>query len=402
MKGKTVISKLKRYQNLIGLVLLGLGILGGSVVYALTLLREPAAEVVETPESAIAPAPDITALGRIEPLGQVIAVSAPPALGGAKVERLLVEEGDRVAVDQIIAQLDNYERLQAALETARRELTVAEAALNIVEAGAKQGEIQAAEARIATLISQQQGQRRTNQATAERLQAALNTAQAEYNRYQSLYNDGVVSASQRDQRQLEWVTAQKELAEAVAAAQETDSTLSQQIREAQAQRDRIAEVRPVEVAQARAQVGQAEAQVRQAVTDLELGIVRSPITGQVLKIHARPGETIEGGSGILDLGRTDQMVVVAEVYESEITQVTLNQKATITSENNTFSEPLEGRVAKIGRQVGRRAVLDTNPAADVDVRVVEVEILLSAADSQVVAGLTNAKVIAQIHRASTP
>jgi len=34
--------------------------------------------------------------------------------------------------------------------------------------------------------------------------------------------------------------------------------------------------------------------------------------------------------------------------------------------------------------------------------VVEVEILLSAADSQVVAGLTNAKVIAQIHRASTP
>jgi len=72
------------------------------------------------------------------------------------VERLLVEEGDRVAVDQIIAQLDNYERLQAALETARRELTVAEAALNIVEAGAQRGEIQAAEARIATLISQQQ------------------------------------------------------------------------------------------------------------------------------------------------------------------------------------------------------------------------------------------------------
>lgn len=402
MNGKTVISELKRRKNLIGLVLLGLAILGGSVVYALTLLREPVAEVSEEAGPKLAPVPDITALGRIEPLGQVISVSAPPAMGGAKIERLLVEEGDRVAVDQIIAQLDNYERLQAALETARRELTVAEAALNIVQAGAKTGEIQAAEARIATLISQQQGQRRTNQATAERLQAALNTAAAEYNRYQSLYADGVVSASERDQRQLEWVTAQKELAEAVAAAQEIDSTLSQQIREAQADRDRIAEVRPVEVAQARAQVGQAEARVRQGVADLELGIVRSPISGQVIKIHARPGEAIEGGGGILDLGRTDQMVVVAEVYESEITQVALNQKATITSENNTFSEPIAGRVAKIGRQVGRRAVLATDPAADVDVRVVEVEILLSATDSQVVAGLTNAKVIATIHRSPQP
>lgn len=402
MKGRTVISELKRRKNLIGLVLLGVMLLGGSVVYALTLLREPTASAPEEPPPEQAPIEAITALGRIEPLGQVIAVSAPPALGGAKIERLLVEEGDRVVVDQIIAQLDNYERLQATLETARQDLTVAEAALNIVEAGAKAGEIQAAEARIATLTSQQQGQRRTNQATAERLQAALNTAAAEYNRYQSLYDDGVVSASERDQRQLAWITAQKELAEAVAAAQENDDTLGQQIREAQANRDRIAEVRPVEVAQARAQVGQAEAQVRQAVADLELGIVRSPMTGQVIKIHARPGEAIDGAQGILDLGRTDQMVVVAEVYESDITQVALNQKATITSENNTFNEPLEGRVAKIGRQVGRRAVLATDPAADVDVRVVEVEILLSAADSQVVVGLTNAKVIAEIHRSSQP
>ncbi|TVQ51132.1 MAG: biotin/lipoyl-binding protein, partial [Spirulina sp. DLM2.Bin59] len=284
MKGRTVISELKRRKNLIGLVLLGMVILGGSVVYALALLREPTASAPEESQPEPARVQAITALGRIEPLGQVIAVSAPPALGGAKVERLLVAEGDRVAVDQIIAQLDNYERLQAALETARQDLTVAEAALNIVQAGAKTGAIQAAEARIATLISQQQGQRRTNQATAERLQAALNTAQLEYNRYQFLYTDGVVSASDRDQRQLAWITAQKELAEAVAAAREIDTTLSQQIREAQADRDRIAEVRPVEVAQARAQVGQAEARVRQAVTDLELGIVRSPITGQVIKI----------------------------------------------------------------------------------------------------------------------
>ncbi|MEO0936130.1 MAG: HlyD family secretion protein, partial [Cyanobacteria bacterium J06641_2] len=44
----------------------------------------------------------------------------------------------------------------------------------------------------------------------------------------------------------------------------------------------------------------------------------------------------------------------------------------------------------------KRNVLNTDPAADVDARVVEVKIALSEQDEDRVAGLTNAKVIATI------
>ncbi len=205
-----------------------------------------------------------------------------------------------------------------------------------------------------------------------------------------------MSASERDQRRLTLTTAEKALREAEAQAQETDATLVRQIQEAQADRDRIEEVRPVDLDQARARVAQAQAVVRQAITDLELGVVRSPIIGQVLQINVNPGEAIDIGQGILDVGRTDQMVVIAEVYESDIANVALNQTARIISENNAFSGELQGRVTQIGLQVGKKDVLDTDPQADIDVRVVEVEIRLNPADSRTVAGFTNAKVLVEI------
>ncbi|HAA30372.1 MAG TPA: HlyD family secretion protein, partial [Cyanobacteria bacterium UBA8553] len=42
---------------------------------------------------------------------------------------------------------------------------------------------------------------------------------------------------------------------------------------------------------------------------------------RILKIHTRPGETVDAKEGIAELGQTDQMLVVAEVYESDISKV---------------------------------------------------------------------------------
>ncbi|WP_139276704.1 efflux RND transporter periplasmic adaptor subunit [Spirulina major] len=394
------VKRLKGRNGLISLVLLGLLTLGLTVFYGLQLLRQPDTEAGAGEEAAIAPLESITALGRIEPLGEVIQLSPPPALGGAKVERLLVEEGQTVIANQVVAQLDNYDRLQAALDKARQDVKVAESELARVAAGAQVGEIRAATARIERLQAQRQGEEVTNQAILERRQAEVNHARTEYNRYQQLFDDGVVSASERDQRQLTLTTMEKALREAEAQAQETDATLERQIQEAQADRDRIAEIRPVDLNQARARVDQAQAVVRQAITDLELGVVRSPIIGQVLQINVYPGEAIDSGSGILDIGRTDQMVVIAEIYESDIANIALDQTARITSENNAFTDELQGRVSQIGLQVGKKDVLDTDPQADIDVRVVEVEIRLDPADSRTVAGLTNAKVLVEIDQSA--
>jgi HlyD family secretion protein len=177
--------------------------------------------------------------------------------------------------------------------------------------------------------------------------------------------------------------------EAKATLNRIVKTGPEQINEAKASLNRIAEVRPVDVQEAQAEVDSAIAAVERAQADLDLAYVRSPIEGQILKIHAWPGEAV-GDEGIADLGRTDQMYVVAEVYETDIGKVNLGQQATITSE--AFAGKLQGTVDQIGLQIDKKDVLNTDPAADVDARVVEVKIRLHPKDSKLVAGLTRLQV----------
>jgi HlyD family secretion protein len=120
----------------------------------------------------------------------------------------------------------------------------------------------------------------------------------------------------------------------------------------------------------------ARAQLAGARAELDLSLVRAPIAGQVLAIHARAGER-PGPEGVLELGRTGEMYAVAEVYETDISRVREGQRATITSP--ALPEPLTGRVERVGLQVGKMDVLDADPVAKTDARVVEVQIRLDDA-----------------------
>jgi ABC exporter DevB family membrane fusion protein len=84
-----------------------------------------------------------------------------------------------------------------------------------------------------------------------------------------------------------------------------------------------------------AELEDAKAAVQQAKAQLNLAYVRSPRAGQILKIHTWPGEII-GNQGIVELGRTDQMYAIAEVYEADIHKVRLGQRAIITSAGFTM------------------------------------------------------------------
>ena len=166
--------------------------------------------------------------------------------------------------------------------------------------------------------------------------------------------------------------------------------------EARANLDRIAEIRPTEVLVAQANVNSKLATVKQATADLTLTYVKAPMAGEIIEIHTQPGETISE-DGIAEIGRTEQMVVVAEVIEDDIGKVRLGQRATITSENKAFAGQLKGTITEIGRQIGKQDILDSDPAADVDSRVVEVKIGLAPEDSQRVSGFTYAKVVVKVN-----
>jgi HlyD family secretion protein len=333
----------------------------------------------------------VSALGRLEPDGEAIQVFAPTSLEGARVERLNVQHGQRIRKGETIAFLDTYARREAALREAEEHVTVAQSQLRQVEAGAKSGQIQAQQRVVDRLQAELQTETAAQAATIARLEAELRNAELEAQRYQYLQAEGAVSASLRDSKQLTADTVRQRLNEAQAELTRIRRSQQTQIAEAQATLDQIAEVRPVDVAVARSQVARAQAGVARAKADLDLAVVRSPQDGQVLKIHTRPGELV-GSQGIISLGQTQRMVAVAEVYELDISRVKMGQSATVVSKNNAFPNVLQGKVVEVGLEINKQDVLNTDPAAQFDARVVEVKVLLDEPSGREVAGLTNLSV----------
>lgn len=368
----------------------------------------------------------VAAIGYLEPQGEVIKVSASAFFEGATIEQLLVKRGEHVTKGQTIAILDDRARFQAALEQSQKQVAANQARLAQVQAGAKQGEIAAQNAKfqevqaelvgqinsqtasIANLKAQLQGQTNSQQANIDRLKAELVNATTECQRYEFLLADGAIATSERDRVCLLQETTQKQLtaaevnlieiketlAQQISAAEanlvRTKTTLTQQISQAEASFQAIAEVREVDVSVAQAELEVAEAAVDQAQADLELAYVKSPIEGQILEINTWAGEMVNKTKGIVEIGNTKNMYVVAEVYETEIDRIRIGQTATITS--GGIMPKLTGTVDDVGWQIRTQDVLDTDPVADVDARVVEVKIRLHPEDSKQVANLTNLQV----------
>jgi len=136
--------------------------------------------------------------------------------------------------------------------------------------------------------------------------------------------------------------------------------------------------------------------LKQAQIDLDLTQIKAPLDGEILDIKAYSGENIDNVDGVVEIGNTQQMLVIAEVYESDISKVKLGQTAEIRSENNSFKESIKGKIIEISPKIGKKDVLETDPAASVDARVVEVKIAVNPEDNQTVKNLIYSQVIVNI------
>jgi len=143
------------------------------------------------------------------------------------------------------------------------------------------------------------------------------------------------------------------------------------------------------------QLQESRAELARVRTDLVNTELRAPIDGTVLRIQARPGER-PGDKGILELGNSERMEALVEVYESDIGRVRPGQTVRLTSENGGFDGTLTGRVSRISPQVRQRELLSTDPTGDADARIVEVRVRLDPEDSRRVQELTGLKVIAKL------
>ena len=296
---------------------------------------------------------NVGCLGRVQPATHVRRLAPPTSLTADRLIALRVNEGDRVESDQLLGWFGDREVRVAAVHQAEADLASAEAKLEQVKAGAKKGDIAAAEAQVV------------------RARAAEANALRELDRLEKLAREKVISPSEIDTRRSAWEVAQAE-------RQAAEHTLTS-----------VAEVRQVDVRVAEAGVGSARAALEYARATLSLGELRAPVAGTVLRIHTWPGER-PGPEGVLEIGNLDELHVVAEVYETDVMRVRCGQNARILVTG--MPEPVRGEVVEVGWEIGRKDVLSTDPIADVDARVVEVRVRVNPQDTPKLARLTHMQV----------
>lgn len=353
------------------------------VVVRNVMLARQAAE-----EQAALPPPrqvNVAALGRVEPSSRVIDVAASDS---GRLGKLLVQEGDVVEAGQILAYMDTYAVRQAERDYVASQLAEAQAELAAkTDLGASQ--VEEANTRVAQIDQPQQAAIQAQQAAIQSLQADLDVAEIDLDRFQRLNQSGAISRQELDRQQATVNRLRADLANAQATKQRLEQARATDLQNAKAQM--AATEANVTLAQIESRVNSAGQNLAKAEAQLELTMIRAPQAGQILDIYIDPGEAAApSGEPILALGDTGQMYVVAEVYETDVGLVKVGQPVTITSRNGAFNETLTGTVERIGLQIAKNDVLDDDPAANADARVVEVRIKVD--QSEVVAGLTNLQV----------
>lgn len=279
----------------------------------------------------------VAALGRLEPAGGIVRLglpSTPEAISGAVVTRIHVERGADVKAGQVLAEADTIPVLKAHLAEARADLETARrdavASVSLAE-----------EACVLAEVAARQSRRQD-----ELLQRRLTS-------------DDVAEQSKGN-------------AEAGAAT---------------------CKARRAAASVAQSRIASADAAVTRQQAELDRAYVRAPFAGRILDVHAHVGELV-GADGILELGRVDQMVAIAEVYETDIRHVRVGQKARIKSD--ALAGDLTGTVARIRPKVQKLDEIGTDPAARKDARIIEVEIKLD--DSAPAASLSLLQVEIEIRR----
>jgi HlyD family secretion protein len=359
----------------------------------------------EAPPSKDNSAKWVVSLGKLIPEGDTIKISVANA-EDSRVNSILVEEGDFVRANAIIATLQGRDRAEQQLKESQANVSVKRSQLKKIQQGeAKAGEIAAQKAAIAELEARLANETNQKQAAIAEAEATLRKAQPKYDRFvaSAAAEEGAISQNVLEEAKEERDRAAAALNVSKADLSNTTSTLKAQIARENANLARLQEVRPVDVEIAQAELEQALIQVEQRRAELDDTLVRVPIAGQILKINTRVGERVDVEQGIAELGQTKQMYAIAEVYETDIVRVKLGQKALITSEYGGFKGEIRGKISQVGLQVNTTELntQEENPTNDINARVVEVKIRIDPKDSPKVAALTGMQVRLKIDVASS-
>jgi HlyD family secretion protein len=322
----------------------------------------------------------VAALGRIQPSSGVVSlgVTLPDILG-----KLLVEEGQEVKEGDILAELAGRKDRQLELDLLDAQIKDAGQKVKDIE---RTGALQSGLDELQLKHIEEQGpfDIKIQKTKVDLLRKQVEQAKTNFDAISPLAS---VSKQEKDRQEMALWQSQSELAAAEDQLQKV--TLAQDLSLQQA-RAKLS-LTKANLDHSRQEVPLATLKVQRdlAASHLTQTSLKAPTKGKILKILARPGELVGAPQTILQMADLSQMAVVAEVYETDISKVFEGQAVEITSHVDT-ARKLTGKVVLVGSMVGKNRVYDADPLADVDRRVIDVQILLD--DSAKAAGLINLQV----------
>lgn len=241
-------------------------------------------------------------------------VIVSPELAGRMI-RLTVDEGSEVHKGELIAELDPAEYISAR-DSAEANVRMLEAKVNSAQSTRSWTDDQTSAA-----LSQAEANLTATRAQLVQAEANLWRDQQTFQREQGLFNGGVAAAQDRDNADA-----------AVRASDAAVKSLENQVRAAEAQVDlaranrKQLNVQQDDLAATRAQLLQARADKATAEVHLGYMNIYAPLDGIVSVRAARQGEVLQAGEPIVTILDVDHLWVQADVEESYIDSVQLNQK----------------------------------------------------------------------------
>jgi multidrug efflux pump subunit AcrA (membrane-fusion protein) len=254
------------------------------------------------------------------------------------LERLEVDQGDRVKANQVVARVEREEK-EAELQEDRAALDVLRARWAQMETGARPEEIAQAE----QLVRQ--------------TKASWETSLDNYRRLKKLKDSDYVSQQRLDEATLQVTVSEAEYQSAV----EKLTLLKKGAR----QEDRDALL---------AQMREAEAAVRLAEIHLKNTTIRAPIGGIISTKYVDQGALVGTSTPILRIVAMDKVSVMVQIVESELAQLRHGATADI-SVDAYRDEIFKGTVALI------------SPTVDPDSRTADVEIEVDNRDYRLKPGM---------------
>jgi membrane fusion protein (multidrug efflux system) len=237
--------------------------------------------------------------------GTIVSVSAKIP---GKITEVLVKEGDQIRGGQIIARIDARDALVQRAQ-AEASLAAAKAKYDAVVAGSRPQE-----------IGQSRAALEQSKAEIDQAQASMNNAEKNYERMNQLFQEGAISAAQKDDARTAYVVAQK----AWKAMQEASNGVNQKLDLV------VAGSREEEIRAAAAQVKQAEAALEGMSLTNEYTTIIAPIGGIVVLKSVNPGEVVAAGQTLFSVVNDKDVWLNARIEETKIGKIKLGQSVDYT------------------------------------------------------------------------